>query len=184
MSKKFALVLFIFLAGQEILLAQKPTRPFTITFEEDGKEVVTNLRVRLRYRGKITKRKYSPGSRLSFPRLGRREAFDLWITSDKYTLPFLKIPGQALLMAGWRIGVDNRPFELEYLEMFPVAADVQVVYYMIYNHPDGSVTPILFESSKSVKRFGNRTAPPKKALQLPEKPLKQSLDYFHTDKVE
>jgi hypothetical protein len=47
MTRLFAFFLFISLAGQGTLLAQKPARPFKISFEEDGKEVVTNLNLRL-----------------------------------------------------------------------------------------------------------------------------------------
>jgi hypothetical protein len=155
MTKLFAFVLFISLAGQGTLVAQKPARPFKISFEEDGKKVVTNLRLRLKYRGKITEIKYSPGSRLSFPRLKPREEFDLWIITDKYTLPFLKMPGAALRVAGWRIGIDDRPFDLDYLELTLMAAKVRLVYYMIYQLADGGETPIWFESSKSVKEFRN-----------------------------
>lgn len=165
MTKLFAFVLFISLAGQSTLLAQKSARPFKISFEEDGKEVATNLRLRLKYRGKITEIKYSPGSRLSFPRLKPREKFDLWIITDKYTLPFLKMHRDALRVAGWRIGIDDRPFDLENLELTLLAAEVRLVYYMIYKHADGGETPIWFESSKPIQEFRNQTAPPNKALQ-------------------
>jgi hypothetical protein len=166
MTRLFATVLFVFLVGQGTLLAQKPARPFNISFEEDGKAVVANLTLRLKYRGQITEIKYSPGSRLSFPRLKRREEFDLWIITEKYILPFLKMPGDALRVAGWRIGIDERPFDLEYLELTLLAADVRLVYYMIYKRADGGETPIWFESSKSLREFRNQTAPPNKALQL------------------
>lgn len=163
MTKLLAFVLFISLADQGTLFAQKRARPFQISFEEDGKEVVTDLRLRLRYRGKITVIKYSPGSRPSFPRLRPREEFDLWITTDKYTLPFLKMPGDALRVAGWRIGIDDRPFDLEYLELTLLGAEVRLLYYMIYKHADGDETPIWFHSSESLEEFRNQ---PNKALQL------------------
>jgi hypothetical protein len=166
MRKLFAFVLFISLAGQGTLLAQKTGRPFKVSFEEDGKEVVTSLRLRLRYRGKITELKYIPGGRLFFPKLKRREEFDLWIITDKYTLSFLKMPGDALRVAGWRIGIDDRPFDLEYLELTLLGPEVRLVYYMIYQHAGGGETPIWFESSKSAHEFRNQTARPNKALQL------------------
>jgi len=155
MTRLFAFVLFISLVGQGTLLAQKPARPFKISFEEDGKEVVTNLRLRLKYRGKITEIKYTLGSRPSFPRLKPREKFDLWIITDKYTLPFLKMHRDALRVAGWRVGIDARPFDLKNFELSLLPAEVRLVYYMMYQLADGGETPIWFESSKLLEDFRN-----------------------------
>ncbi len=160
MTRLFAFALLILLFGQGIVLAERPPRPFKISFEQDGKKVATRLRLRLNHQGKIIEINYRPGKPVHFPTLEPREEFDLWIISEKYTLPFLKKPGTMLGAAGGRVGIDARPFDLkEYLELTLLPAKVKLVYYIMYVHPDGPETPIWFESSKLLEDFRNQTAP-------------------------
>lgn len=158
-NRLFALVLLVLLVGQGMHSAPRSTTPFKISFEEEGKKVATNLKLRFQHQGKITEISYIPGRPLAFPKLKPLEQFDLWIITDKYTLPFLNMPANALEVAGWRVGIDARPFHLEYVELNVLPAEVRVVYYMIYKHANGDETPILFESSKSLEEFRNPTAP-------------------------
>jgi proline iminopeptidase len=153
MARLFAFVLLILLIGQDTLLAKQPAGPFKISFEEDGKRLVTKVRLRLKYQGKITEINYIPGKPLAFPKLEPREPFDLWIITDRYTLPFLEMPGSALEVAGWRVGIDARPFDLKYYELRLLPASVRLVYYIIYKHADGGETPIWIESSKPAEEF-------------------------------
>jgi hypothetical protein len=153
MKKLFAIALFFFACQSVSTLAQEPARRFPITFETDGKKVQTSLTLRIKHGGKLTEIKYIPTEPLAFPEFRPDDRFDLWIVTDKYVFPFLDMHSDALKVSGWRIGIDHRPFHLDYLEVKLLKPDVKLVYYMIYQLADGAETPIWFESDKPLDAF-------------------------------
>ena len=154
--KKFfilALLFFAFQCVSTLAYAQEPARRFRITFEMDGKKVETRLTLRIKHNGELAELKYVPTEPLAFPELKPGDRFDLWIVTDKYVFPFLDMHPDALKVSGWRIGIDRRPFHLNYLELKLLSPDVKLVYYMIYQLADGGETPTWFESRKTLDAF-------------------------------
>jgi hypothetical protein len=133
--------------------AQRSTRPFKISFEMNGKKVETNLRLRIKEDGKLTEIKHAANEPIEFPELKPGKRFDLWIITDDYTFPFFDMHPDALTVGGWRVGVDVRPFHLDYMELTLLRPDIELVYYMIYQNADGGETPILIESQHPLKDF-------------------------------
>jgi hypothetical protein len=152
-----ALVILSWGSLHRTVLAQD--RPFTISFEMNGQRVETNLTVRIKQGDQLTEIKYVPNSPIRFPVLEPGKRFDIWIITDTYRLPFLDMHPDALTVAGWRVGIDVRPFDLDYLELKLLSRRVKLVYYMIYQHADGGITPIWFESREPLKdlRIDNAT---------------------------
>lgn len=58
-------------------------------------------------------------------------------------------------VAGWRVGIDVRPFDVAYGELKPLPPRIKLVYYMIYQHAEGGETPIWIESTKPLKDLRN-----------------------------
>ena len=156
MKKIVVVALFILFLGspQRTVLAQR-ARPFKISFEMNGRQVKTNMTLRIKQNDKVTEIKYAPNAPIQFPALKPGERFDLWIISKNYTLPFLDMHPSALTVAGWRVGIDVRPFDLHYIELKALSPHVKLVYYMIYQHANGGETPIWIESREPLKDFRN-----------------------------
>jgi hypothetical protein len=155
MKNVLATLLFIFaVSGFDLNpFAQRNARPFKISFEMNGKKIETSLTLRIKHEGKVAEIKYAANEPIEFPKLKPGKRFDLWIITDDYTFPFLDMHPDALTVAGWRIGVDVRPFHLDYMEFRLMRSDIKLVYYMIYQHADGGETPIWIECQQSLKDF-------------------------------
>lgn len=119
----------------------------------DGRKFDTSLILRIKQNGKLTELKYSPTEPITLPVLVPNERFDLWVVTDKYIFPYPNMHADAFAVAGWRIGIDRRPFHLNYLELKFLKPDVKFVYYMIYQHADAGETPIWFKSDKPLATF-------------------------------
>ena len=151
---KLISIAFIFAFGcVSFAFSQQPARKFPIIFEMDGRRVETSLTLRIKQNDKLTEINYSPTESFAFPELTPSERFDLWVVTDKYIFPFLDMHPDALKVAGWRIGIDRRPFHLDYLELKLLTPDVKLVYYMIYQLAEGGETPIWFESRRTLDAF-------------------------------
>ena len=111
--------------------------------------------LRIKQEGKLTEIKYNPKRPTRFPRLNPGQRFDLWVVTDKYTFPFLGMHPDALTVSGWRIGADERPFDLKYMEFRLMRPDVTLVYYMIYQLADGAETPIWIETDETLDAYRN-----------------------------
>ncbi|HSS21560.1 MAG TPA: hypothetical protein VLL54_15915 [Pyrinomonadaceae bacterium] len=141
---------------------QEPSRLFPITFEINGKKVDTDLTLRIRQDGKLFEVKYVSSEPLALPKLKPGKRFDLWIVTDTYTFPFEDMHPDAFKVAGWRIGFDSPPYDLEYMELRLISPGVKFVYYLIYQHADGGVTPMFFESHPPLDWYRNITTTPNK----------------------
>ena len=154
MRKLISITLLLFASGGlNSALSQQRARQFPITFEMDGKKVETSLTLRIEQDGKRAEIKYSPTEPLVFPELTSGKPFNLSVVTDKYTFRFANLPLEALDVAGWRLGIDRRPFHLDYLELKHLNPNVKLVYYIIYQNADGGETPFWFESDKTLDAF-------------------------------
>ncbi|HEU4387225.1 MAG TPA: hypothetical protein VFV34_05470 [Blastocatellia bacterium] len=154
MRKLISITLLLFASGCfNSTASQQKAGRFPISFERDGRKVGTSLTLRIEQNGKRTELEYSPTKPLVFPELTRGKPFNLSVITDKHIFPFGDLPLDALDVAGWRLGIDRRPFHLDYVELKLLKRNMRLVYYSIYQHADGGETPIWFESDKTLDAY-------------------------------